>query len=935
MSNIPSNSDELRKTFLDFFKKQDHLLLPSSSLIPAHDPSLLLTNSGMAQFKSYFSGEMIPPHPRIVTTQKCFRTTDIDEVGDDTHLTLFEMLGNFSFGDYFKEDACKWALDLMLNYLGFEFERLYFTVYKTDVEAEAIWLSLGIPNERIYKFGDSDNWWGPAGEDGPCGPSSEINYYTGSLKNTPKITNRDETSNWGPNNSSEFIELYNLVFTQFNRDINKKDTLLPNKNIDTGMGLERTLVILQNVNNIYQTDLFQPIIKNIENISNTSVDSNIETDKAIRVLAEHARSATFLISDGVIPENSGRGYVLRRLIRRGMMFGNELGIDNFPLSTSVPIVVQLMGNAYPELKNNESFVIDVLEKEETTFLKTLKFGASVLDGMIDYRKKFYSSNQTRSQPKKGDDPFLIGSRIAESVLTDTPKNDNNFSNLLSGKEIFLLYDTYGFPPEVTKETIKSSGFDFDISSFNIEMNKQKARGKLSNKSMTNDKNIQKIYEALKKSDTAFKGYETCELSTKIKAIIKEDKIVKQAKINDEVQIVLYETPFYAERGGQVGDTGKITGENFAVDINDTNAPIGHMSFHYGVVSKGIVHVDDDVKALVDLNRREKIKRNHTATHLLHASLREIIGPHVRQSGSLVAPDRLRFDFTNLNPLTDQELKKIESRVCEKIRANTSVEVYWTSYAKAVDEGALAFFGDTYENQVRTIKIDPPWSYELCGGTHMDSTGGIGSFIILSETGIGTGIRRIEALTGIHAEKTTKQYFSIIKNLSEMFKSSPDKLLDKIIDSNKQIISTKKKIEELENQLLEAKFSSTDNNIQLDSFMIGKEKIQIQTIKIDSTTLENLRNIADKLKSNHKNGVVIVGGDVNKKPSIIVMATNNAVNLGINSGNIAKFLSQIMQGGGGGSPYNAQGGGKNLDQLEKVLNNSLNAVKNSIRNNKSQ
>ena len=928
MSTKPTNSNELRNVFLNYFKSQDHLILPSSSLIPANDPTLLLTNSGMAQFKSYFSGQLKPPHPRITTSQKCFRTTDIEEVGDDTHLTLFEMLGNFSFGNYFKKEACKMALDLMLNHLHFDIERLYFTVYESDDEAESIWLDLGIPIEKIYRFGDEDNWWGPAGEEGPCGPSSEINYFTGSLDNLPKITNRDHTSEWGPNNSKEFIELYNLVFTQFNRDINNVDIPLPKKNIDTGMGLERTLVILQNVKNIYETDLFTPIIKHIEKVSKFSSENN----QAIRVVAEHTRSASFLINDGVIPENSGRGYVLRRLIRRGMLFGEEIGITKYPLSSFVPTVIEVMKDAYPELKDKESFIIEILEKEESTFTKTLNFGSSVLQGMLSFRKNNLDNSHKKNQ-KNVDDAFILGEKIAESVLPKSSKNKNIWSKVLSGKEAFLLYDTYGFPPELTIESIKNNGMSLDIDSFNTEMENQKQRSRNSHKTNSGISGLDELYKHLNNIDTPFKGYENTEISTRIKAIFLDGKIVQSSKITEDIKIILNETPFYAERGGQIGDSGKLIGKDFIVEINDTIAPIGHINIHNGKITEGIVRVGDKVKAVVDNNRREKIMRNHTATHLLHAALREIIGPHVKQSGSLVEPDRLRFDFTNIKALSNQDIQKVESMVSEKIRNNIPVEVHWTSYNKAVSEGALAFFGDTYENDVRTIKIEAPWSYELCGGTHMKSTGGIGSFIITSEIGIGTGVRRIEAVTGIKAEEITRKYLNIVKDLSDQFKTTPENIYSKIQDFYKRNQNDKKEIEKLHKNLLDAQFNQNEKNIKSEFINIGNKSIEIQTVREKNTTLENLRNIADKIKSNKKNIVVVIGGEINSKPSIIVMADKSSIDQGINSGVIANYLANIMDGGGGGSAHNAQAGGKDIKQLDIALDNVLDAVKFSLTENK--
>jgi alanyl-tRNA synthetase len=895
----------------------------------------------MAQFKAYFSGELQPPHPRIATSQKCFRTTDIEEVGDDTHLTLFEMLGNFSFGDYFKQEACKWALDLMTNDLGFEFERLYFTVYKTDEEAENIWIDLGIPIERIYRFGDEDNWWGPAGEEGPCGPSSEINYYTGSLKDMPKVVDRDETANWGPNNNETFLELYNLVFTQFNRDLNKNDSILPAKNIDTGMGLERTLAILQKVTSVYETDLFRPLISHIEKSTKINWGKSQKGDTAIKVVAEHARSATFLIADGVIPENTGRGYVLRRLIRRGMLFGRELGMESSQLSNFVGTIVREMGSHYPELIDNEQFIVEVLEKEEKTFSQTLNFGTSVLKGMVNYRSKIKDPNYhllSGKESRKSDDPISIGYRLADESIknqiktnAETRENElvKKWKRTISATEIFVLYDTYGFPPEVTKESVQGEDIDVDIDGFNKEMNKQRERGRISGKKFAAGNTEMKFYEKLNHPPIVFTGYESTKLLTKVTALIKDGKVVEEARMNDNVEIILQKTPFYAERGGQVGDTGILINKETQINVLDTQAPVGYLNIHISHVTNGFLRVGDSVTASVDKDRREKIKRNHTATHLLHAALREIIGPHVKQSGSLVESDRLRFDFTNMEAIGDYEIAEIELKVNEKIRNNIPVEIHWTTYSKAVAEGALAFFGDTYENKVRTIKIDAPWSYELCGGTHMDFTGGIGPFIITSEVGIGSGMRRIEALTGIKAEQTIRGHADLLKTLSKQLNAAPDTLIEKVSEIQQDSVLSKKALLDLESELMKAQLKGGTETTKTYQITTPKGTITLETAEISTSNINNLRKAADDLKTQYKIGVVIVGGNINNRPSIVVMATNGAVKLGVNSGNIAKYLAGLMGGGGGGSALNAQAGGKNVRQLKETLNHSQSAVEQSL------
>jgi len=758
------------------------------------------------------------------------------------------------------------------------------------------------------------------------------------------VAARDETANWGPNNNENFLELYNLVFTQFNRDLNRNDSILPAKNIDTGMGLERTLTILQKVNNIYETDLFRPIISHIEKSAKINWGKSPKGDTAIKVVAEHARSATFLIADGVIPENTGRGYVLRRLIRRGMLFGRELGLESSQLSNFVGTIVKEMGSHYPELIDNEQFIVEVLEKEEKTFSKTLNFGTSVLRGMVNYRSKISDPKYPlvlSNESRKSDDPESIGARLAnESIKNQIKKNGETQENevvkkwkgAISGIETFVLYDTYGFPPELTKESVLDKGIDVDIYGFNKEMNKQRERGRISGKKFGGGNNEIKFYEELNHPPIVFTGYESTKLFTKVTALIKDGETVEEVGMNDNVEIILKKTPFYAERGGQVGDTGILINEETQINVLDTQAPVGYLNVHTSHITSGLVRVGDSVTASVDNDRREKIKRNHTATHLLHAALREVIGPHVKQSGSLVEADRLRFDFTNMKAISDHEIAEVELKVNEKIRNNIPVETHWTTYSKAVAEGALAFFGDTYENKVRTIKIDAPWSYELCGGTHMEFTGGIGPFIIISEIGIGVGMRRIEALTGIKAEQTVRRQADLLKTLSKQLNAAQDTLVEKVSEIQRDSVSSKKAFLDLESELMKAKLKGGTETTKTYQISTPEGTITLETAEISTRSINNLRKAADNLKTQHNIGVVIVGGNINNRPAIVVMATNEAVKLGVNSGDIAKKLAGLMGGGGGGSALNAQAGGKNSRQLKEALNHSQSAVEQSLEMN---
>ena len=939
-SSPPKTADELREAFLSYFEGQDHLRMPSASLIPAADPTLLLINSGMAQFKPYFSGEKEPPHPRITTSQKCFRTTDIEEVGDDTHLTMFEMLGNFSFGNYFKKEACAWALDLLTNRFGLDPERLYYTVYTTDDEAENIWKELGIPEDRIYRFGDEDNWWGPAGDEGVCGPSSEINYYRGSLDDVPAKDDPIRNGEWGPNYHDDFVELYNLVFTQFYRDLDGNDTVLPAKNIDTGMGFERMLAVLQGAPNVYETDAFRPIIAHVEQLSGKKWGQDKEVDRAIRIVAEHARSASFLIGDGVIPGNSGRGYVLRRLIRRGMLFGRELGMDTPMLSSISKTVSDHMGHAYLELVGNFEFIKDVLEQEEKSFSRTLEFGALVLAGMIDYRISNPDAAEQLKDGKKlklptGDDGRSVGTRLAiveleRLVTSEDAEAIDGWRNNISGTESFVLYDTYGYPVEVTEEVALEAQMSLDKDGFSSEMEAQRERGRAAG-SFGGNVNSTRVYESLGVEDTPFVGYETFESNTSVMAIVKDGAAVDSVNEGDEVEIILGETPFYAARGGQVGDTGVISGDGVEVMINDTLAPYGHVNVHYGTITSGSLNKGAKVTAQVDGERRERIRRNHTATHLVHAALREIVGSHVRQAGSVVDPNRLRFDFTNIRALTKEQIKAVQDRVNEKIRLNRLVEVNFTTYGEAVEEGALAFFGDTYDNEVRTIKIDAPWSYELCGGTHMDYTGGIGTFVITSETGIGSGMRRMEAITGVASEEAIFERFRALDTIALKFRVPISDASGRVDELSKDLSQARKQVAQLEEQLLQASVGGGSSNNSSNNFDIETygTAIHVEVSEVTATNFGALRKTGDHLKNQIGKGVVILGSVIDGRPMVVVMATDDTVKAGIHSGNIAKAIAGKMGGGGGGNPTVAQAGGKNAEQLSEALGAAEEIIRESL------
>ncbi|MDP6823987.1 MAG: alanine--tRNA ligase [Dehalococcoidia bacterium] len=980
--SMPRTADEIREAFLKYFETQDHLRMPAASLIPAGDPTLLLTNSGMAQFKAYFAGESPPPHPRLTTSQKSFRTTDIDEVGDATHLTLFEMLGNFSFGDYFKKEACEWSLDLMVNHLGFDRERLYITIYKDDDEAEQVWLDLGVEPERIYRFGDEDNWWGPAGAEGPCGPCSELHYYRGSMDDVPALDDPIRQNGWGPNTDDDFLEVYNLVFTQFYRDLEGNDTPLPNKNIDTGMGLERAAAVLQDVTSLYDTDVFVPVISKVEELAGREWGADPGIDRALGAIAEHSRSAAFLIGDGVVPGNTGRGYVLRRIIRRAMRFGLALGIEGPFVGLVAEVAMDKMCDVYPELKDNRPFILRVMEIEEESFARAIAQGTRVLDGMFEYRDAHSLIPETLDaavsdgvtpngisefllqhgfESPEGDDSSTVGMRAAYEAIRDSisaavsPVEDDrarrrvlNWPTMVSGAEAFLLYDTYGFPPELVREDaldrfLSSTGESapelagegevdllLDREGFEEQMEAQRERGRASGSMFGGDTAARRVYESLGVDDTPFRGYETLTVDTRVVGIVRDGESTPEASEGDEIEIILHETPFYAERGGQIGDAGMLTADGLEVEITDTQNPYSHVNVHTAAVSSGTVRVGDAVTATVNEDRRERIRRNHTATHLVHSALRQVLGTHVRQTGSLVAPDRLRFDFTHVASMTPDEIRQVQNIVNDKIRENHDVNVEWSSYREAIDRGALAFFGDKYEADVRTIQIDAPWSYELCGGTHMAHTGGIGAFFITTETGIGSGTRRLEALTGKGAEDHLWERFGMLADISDKLRTPVPELSARVESQLDELDEARRTVARLEREALlgggGSGPSATDSAVDVD----GTKVIVMQKSGVNA---RGLRELGDHLRDQLGSGIVVVGGELEGKPTVITMVTKDLVEQGHNAGAIVKGIAEIMNGRGGGRADVAQAGGNDASLLSRALEEVPNVVRDTLAGSK--
>jgi len=994
----PTTGDEIREAYLRFYEARDHLRHRAASLIPVGDPTLLLTNSGMAQFKAFFSGDATPPHPRIATAQKCFRTTDIDEVGDATHLTTFEMLGDFSFGDYFKQEACEWALELMTDVLQFPPERLYITIHDTDDECEGIWLKLGILPHRISRFGDDENWWGPAGDEGPCGPCSELHYYRGDMADVPPADS-PHRENWGPNLHNDFSELYNLVFTQYYHHTDGTRTELPSKNIDTGMGLERAAAAIQGKPSVYETDILRPLIEKIEELSGKNWADRPEWDRAMGVVADHSRSSAFLIGDGVVPENTGRGYVLRRLIRRCVRFGRQLELDGPFMGDVARAAIDRMGNIYPELVEQAPFILRVLDLEERQFAATVDQGGTVLNSFIRDRRAIAEEIDTLKEapspweaetleegmeralnllvPMKirsstSDTGYLL-ERVIRGAL-DTPDAtpatmaewwDNtlgaDWQNAILGYEAFYLSDTYGFPLEVTEEIAAEHGLTVDREGFEREMEQQRRRARAAAR-FGGDAATARVFEEMGIGETTFVGYDALETDTVVAGLLKDSTAVAEAAQGDAVGLILETTPFYAEAGGQVGDRGRIEGRGFVFEVEDAESPVQGVTVHNGHVSKGSVAVGDSARATVDSESRQHIRRNHTATHLLHAALREVLGRHVRQHGSLVAPDRLRFDFTHISPLTRDEVLAIQRLVNDKIRQDLPVRNVETTYREAVDAGALAFFGDRYGETVRTLQIGDrePFSFELCGGTHCRSTGAIGAMFIVSESSIGSGLRRIEAVTGEGAEDLVTERFGVLDSLALKLQSPvgelerrTDTLLEELDTARRRLASLERRallggsasgrpkgeMELLDGlaALLEERRSkgeaievSRDAPVGAGGRLRADLAAEVQGITIlfavkTGATVEQLREVGDHYRNEVERAAIYLAIADEERPAIITMLTPDLVERGFNAGDMARAAGAAMHGGGGGRPDVGQAGGRDCSELPSALASAVDAV----------
>jgi len=904
-------SDELRASFLDFFKEKGHKIIPSSSLIPQGDPTLLLTTAGMVQIKPYFLKEAVPPAPRLASCQKCFRTTDIESVGNATHLTFFEMLGNFSVGDYFKQEAIAWAWEFVTRRLKLPPQRLWITIFVDDEEAFNFWRELGISEQKILRSGEEDNFWGPAGSSGPCGPCSEIHYDFGEGVGCMRAS-------CGPNcDCGRFSEIWNLVFTQYNQDEQGNRTFLPSPNIDTGMGLERTAAVVQGKTSLYETDLFVPLIKRITELSRKKYGSGEETDNAMRIVVEHARGITFLIADGVIPSNEGRGYVLRRLLRRTALFGRRLGMAQPYLAEMAKVTIKLMGHIYPEIVERQDFITKVVELEEERFGETLSVGLELLDRTME----------EVASKKKG---------------------------VISGKEAFKLYDTFGFPVELTKEIATGRGFSVDLDGFNQEMEKQRERAratqvrcaecgtrlKESDKKCPNCGSTKKARgpihfvrkakvkigvkataSAVRKAHiTPFIGYETLKHKSTILDILVDSKSVEEIKEGQEASLVLETTPFYGEMGGQVGDTGQIRGRSGRFSVTNAVRVPPNITVHQGYMSQGGLALGDKVEAAVDEERRLDIARNHTATHLLQFALRQVLGKHVEQRGSLVAPDRFRFDFSHLEALEAEEMERVQRLVNEKIRQNLPVYDEELPYKKAIEEGAIALFDEKYGDVVRVLKIGrPPISLELCGGTHVRATGEVGLFQITAEMSIGAGLRRIEAISGRGAEEWLKERLLSLEAIARSLGTTTEEVQDKLSDVVAELDKERQQTLALERELAKREVESLLTQTEV------VNGVRILVAKVASSRMQILREMSDLLRDKLKSAVIVLGTIYEDKPAFIAAVTPDLVAKGYHAGEIIRQVANVTGGGGGGKPGLAQAGGKYKDKLDEALKRAKNLI----------
>lgn len=853
--------NELRKMFLNFFESKEHLVMKSFSLVPNNDKSLLLINSGMAPLKPYFTGQEIPPRKRVTTCQKCIRTGDIENVGKTArHGTFFEMLGNFSFGDYFKREAIHWSWEFLTEVVGLDPDRLYPSVYVDDQEAFDIWnKEMGIAPERIFKFGKEDNFWEHGS--GPCGPCSEIYYDRGEKYGcgSPDCTVGCECD--------RYMEIWNNVFTQFDNDGNGNYEELEQKNIDTGMGLERLASVVQDVDSIFDVDTVKALRDKVCEFASVEYKADADKDVSIRLITDHIRSATFMISDGIMPTNEGRGYVLRRLIRRAARHGRLLGIDGKFLAKLSATVIEGSKDGYPELEEKKEFIFKVLTQEEDKFNKTIDQGLSILASMQDEMKE-----------------------AGKTVL--------------SGADAFKLYDTYGFPLDLTKEILEEAGYTIDEEGFKASMEEQRVKARNA-REVTNYMGADAtVYDEIEASVTSeFVGYDRLTHTSKISVLTTESEIVEAITEGQNGTIFVDETPFYATMGGQEGDTGIICTEDAEFTVSNTIKLLGGKIGHVGNVTKGMFKVGDSVTLEVAEKERANTCKNHSATHLLQKALKTVLGSHVEQKGSLVTPDRLRFDFAHFSAMTPEELEKVENIVNTEIAKNVPVVTEVMNIEQAKATGAMALFGEKYEEDVRVVSMGD-FSKELCGGTHVSNTGNITTFKIVSEAGVAAGVRRIEALTGDGVFCYYKEVEKELAEAAKAAKSTPANLKEKIEHMQAEMKALQSEIESLKSKAAKDALGDVMNQVK------EVNGVRLLATAVEDVDMNGLRDLGDQLKEKLGEGVVVIASSASGKVNLIAMATDEAMEKGAHAGNLIKGIAALVGGGGGGRPNMAQAGGKN-------------------------
>ena len=865
-------SAQVRQMFLDYFQEKKHQVEPSASLVPKEDPTLLWINSGVSTLKKYFDGRIIPENPRIVNAQKSIRTNDIENVGFTArHHTFFEMLGNFSIGDYFKKEAIEFAWEFLTSdkWIGFDPELLSVTVHPEDDEAYELWLhNIQVPEERIIRL--EENFW-DIGE-GPSGPNSEIFYDRGE-----RYGNDTTDSELYPGGENErYLEIWNLVFSQFNHNPDHTYTLLPKQNIDTGMGLERIVSVIQDAPTNFDTDLFIPLIRQTEAISGKTYGQKEEDDTAFKVIADHIRTVAFAVGDKALPSNEGRGYVLRRLLRRAVRFAKQLGIDEPFMYKLVPTVGEIMADFYPEVLKQQSYIENVIKTEEERFHETLNDGLAILNGIIQ-------------------------------------KEEQKGSTVFPGVEVFRLYDTYGFPKELTEEYVAEHGFTIDEQGFEQQMEKQRERAR-SARHKVDSMQIQDSVLSEVEADSTFVGYDKLGVETTTDVIVKEKEIVDTAAAGDEAFVFLKETPFYAESGGQIADNGWIYTDNASAYVEDVQKAPKGQHVHRVRVKEGEIRTGEIVKATVETAFRSGIIKNHTVTHLLHQALKDVLGDHVNQSGSLVAPDRLRFDFSHFSSVSQEQLNQIEQKVNEKIWASIPVVIDHKKLEEAKEMGAMALFGEKYGDIVRVVQIGD-YSIELCGGCHVGNTDEIGLFKIISETGIGAGTRRIEAVSSKQAFDYMNEKLGILQGAADLLKANDDNVIERLEGLYDEIKSLQKENESLNAKLSNQEASSIiENSEDVDGVTILAQRVSVKD-------MNQLRNMVDNLKQKLESGVILLAAENDQKVQLAAGVTKELTTKGLHAGNLIKQAAEICGGGGGGRPDMAQAGGKNPDKINDALDSA--------------